>query len=184
MSIYQRFYFYFVVWTVFWSVLLLRCTFREKQSTNKISSFPLCCICVPGVSITYSSLEGLLRSGSWKSQRHVECWHLASTNRSAWLSIWAVLCNHPLAYHHSLVWAPEKLKATWSRLLGKKRKTQNAAVFAFEVLRIKKQQTAVFLEENQRYNTWTSLGAYWNTYQLKTGYFPQALEEHKRQKWL
>lgn len=50
----------------------------------------------------------------------------------------------------------------------------NSTVFAFEVLRVKKQQTAVFLEENKRYNSESSLGAYWNTYQIKTGYFLQA----------
>lgn len=58
----------------------------------------------------------------------------------------------------------------------------NSTVFAFEVLRVKKQQTAVFLEENKRYNSESSLGAYWNTYQIKTGYFLKALGEHKPQK--
>lgn len=155
----------------YWDVV-----FEKSKAIDKCSSFPLSRICVPGVSITYSSLEGLLRSGSWKSQRHVECWYSANTNRSAWLSIWAVLCNHPLAYHRSLVQA-EKLKATWSGLLEKRRHPEQnatlakASVFAFEVLRVKKQQTAVFFEENKRYNSETGLGAYWNTYRLKTGFF-------------
>ena len=77
-------------------------------------------ICAPGVSITYSSLEGLLRSGSWKSQRHVECWKLANTNRQAWLSIRAELNNHQLAYHHLPAVARERTRRCMSGIFGQR----------------------------------------------------------------
>lgn len=61
-----------------WAAFLITRLFMKPLRTNGLPSWSICC-----VSVTYSSMEGLLRSGSWKSQRHVECWGLANKNRQA-----------------------------------------------------------------------------------------------------